>query len=260
MPLNVTVANMSSTTLLVTWLSPSIPNGILTTYEVTYTGVSSLNPVPASFYQPLSITISAPNTSLVVPRLVPHSNYTISVRAFTSAGPGEVSEEIEDRTEEDGGCILLPIKSTHFSSCCMFNNSIQALFLIIPVHCNESLQHSLSACTLIFSPCTVPSLPLSATVANKTSTTLLVTWLPPATPNGVLTSYEVYYKGVSSVNPVPASFYQPLSVTVSAPNTSLVVPGLLPHSNYTISVRAFTSAGPGEYSEEIEDRTEEDGG
>ena len=259
MPLNVTVASMSSTTLLVTWLSPSLPNGILTTYEVTYTGVSSLNPVPASFYQPLSITISAPNTSLVVPGLVPHSNYTISVRAFTSAGPGEVSEEIEERTEEDGECILLPIKPTHFSSC-MFNNSIQAHSLTIPVHSNESLQHNLSACTLIFSPCTVPSPPLSVTVSDKTSTTLLVTWLPPATPNGVLTSYEVYYKGVSSVNPVPASFYQPLSVTVSAPNTSLVVPGLVPHSNYTITVRAFTSAGPGEVSEEIEDRTEEDGG
>ena len=118
----------------------------------------------------------------------------------------------------------------------------------------------MTACTLIFSPCTVPSPPLSATVADKTSTTLLVTWLPPATPNGVLTSYEVYYKGVSSVNPVPASFYQPLSVTVSAPNTSLVLSGLFPYSNYTITVRAFTSAGPGEVSEEIEDRTEEDGG
>ena len=97
------------------------------------------------------------------------------------------------------------------------------------------------------------------TVANKTSTTLLVTWLPPSTPNGVLSSYELYYRGESSLNPVPASFIQPLSLSVSAPNTSLVLSDLVPYSNYTISVRAFTSAGPGEYSDVIVDRTEEDG-
>ena len=97
------------------------------------------------------------------------------------------------------------------------------------------------------------------TVANKTSTTLLLVWQPPVTPNGVLTSYEVYYAGVSSVNPVPASFYQPLSVNISTPNTSIELLNLVPHSNYTISVGAFTSAGPGEYSEQIEERTEEDG-
>ena len=71
-------------------------------YEVTYTGVSSVNPVPDSFFQPLSITVSSANTSLVLQHLVPYSNYTISVRAFTSVGPGNYSKGIEDRTEEDG--------------------------------------------------------------------------------------------------------------------------------------------------------------
>ena len=113
-PLNVTIMNKTPASLLVKWVSPAIPNGILTTYEVTYTGVSSVNVVPASFYQSLSITISAPNTSLVVPGLVPHSNYTISVRAFTSAGPGEVSEAIRGRTEEDGKLTMF-VKATHTS-------------------------------------------------------------------------------------------------------------------------------------------------
>ena len=75
-------------------------------YEVTYTGVSSVNPVPDSFFQPLYITISAANTSLVLQHLVPYSNYTILVRAFTSVGPGKYSEGIEDRTEEDGECLF----------------------------------------------------------------------------------------------------------------------------------------------------------
>ena len=109
------------------------------------------------------------------------------------------------------------------------------------------------------SACTVPASPLNVAIVNRTSTTQLVTWLPPSMPNGVLTSYEVTYIGDFSANPVPASFFQPLSITVSAPNTSLVLQQLVPYSTYTISVRAFTSAGPGEYSEGIENRTEEDG-
>ena len=126
---------------------------------------------------------------------------------------------------------------------------------------NESMYKicSSSACTLTLSPCAAPSVPLNVTVFNETSTTLLVTWMLPSAPNGVITSYELYYMGVSSENPVPASFYQPISFVIYAPSTSLLLEGLFPFSKYTMSVRAFTSAGPGEYSKEIEDRTEEDG-
>ena len=100
---------------------------------------------------------------------------------------------------------------------------------------------------------------MNVTVANKTSTTLLVTWLPPAIPNGVLTSYEVYYRGLSSVNLVLPSFYQALSVTLSTVSTSIELVNLVPYSDYTLSVRALTSGGPGEYNEQVEARTEEDG-
>ena len=233
-PLNVTVLMKTSTALLVSWLPPSTPNGVLTSYEVYYTGEASLNPVPASFYHSLSSTISAPNTSLVLSDLVPYSNYTISVRAFTSAGPGEYSEVIEDRTEEDG-------KSIIYTFIC-----VKVLFRQI-------------GC--IFPSIAVPSMPLNVTVANKTSTTLLVTWRPPSTPNGVLISYELQYTGISSENPVPSFFYQPqfINVSIQIPEASILLSDLVPYSNYTISVRAFTSAGPGEYSEVIEDRTEEDG-
>ena len=101
-PRNVTVVNETSTTLLVTWLTPSIPNGVVINYQVNYTGFTSVNLVPTSFFQPQFITIPANETSVVLLDLVPYSKYTIVVRAYTSAGPGEPSEEIEDRTEEDG--------------------------------------------------------------------------------------------------------------------------------------------------------------
>ena len=105
-------------------------------YEVTYTGVSSVNPVPDSFFQPLSITVSAANTSLVLQHLVPYSNYTISVRAFTSVGPGNYSKGIEDRTEEDGECLFIyNLLNCHCGSAlkeristAIFYTNLQAIF------------------------------------------------------------------------------------------------------------------------------------
>ena len=117
----------------------------------------------------------------------------------------------------------------------------------------------IKAILYFFLHCTVPSAPLNVTVVNKTSTALLVTWLPPTMPNGVLAMFMLRYTGVSTGNPVPSSFYQLQYTNISSPRMSTLVSDLVPYSNYTISVRAFTSAGPGEYSEEIEDRTDEDG-
>ena len=94
---------------------------------------------------------------------------------------------------------------------------------------------------------------------DKTSTTLSVTWLPPSIPNGVLINYEVIYTGITSVNLVPMSFFEPRTRAIPTNETSIVLLDLVPYSDYTVSVRASTSAGPGEYSEEINDRTEEDG-
>ena len=123
-PRNVTVVYKTPTSLLVTWVSPFIPNGVLTMYEVTYTGVSSVNPVPDSFFQLLSITVSAANTSLVLQHLVPYSNYTISVRAFTSVGPGKYSKGIEDRTEEDGELIIYTSREACLRCASLLQHSI----------------------------------------------------------------------------------------------------------------------------------------
>ena len=101
-PLNVTVVNKTSTTLQVTWLSPSTPNGVLTNFQLCYTGVNSVNPVSSSFHQLHCTNIPFPATYLLLQHLVPYSNYTLSVRGVTGVGPGNSSEEIRDITEEDG--------------------------------------------------------------------------------------------------------------------------------------------------------------
>ena len=47
-------------------------------------------------------TRNTTNTSLQLSQLEEFVEYNISVRAYTSVGPGPYSEEITERTDEDG--------------------------------------------------------------------------------------------------------------------------------------------------------------
>ena len=102
-----------------------------------------------------------------------------------------------------------------------------------------------------------PSSPLNLTITNKTSTSLTVEWSPPLTPNGVILSYQVSYVGLESVNPVPDSFETNSTLNTNGTTQTVEVAGLSPYSLYSLSVKAFTSAGGGEEST-VTFRTEEE--
>ena len=109
------------------------------------------------------------------------------------------------------------------------------------------------------SPCAIaPSSPLNLTITNKTSTSLTVEWSPPLTLNGIILSYQVSYVGLGSVNPVPDSFETNSTLNTNGTTQAVEVAGLLPHSQYSLSVKAFTSAGGGKETT-VTFRTEEDG-
>ena len=72
---------------------------------------------------------------------------------------------------------------------------------------------------------------------SVTNTTLLITWDPPLTPSGDVLVYEVHYQ---------AEGEQEGGGVVNVTATSVELTGLRPESTYTISVRAYTLAGPGE--------------
>ena len=72
---------------------------------------------------------------------------------------------------------------------------------------------------------------------SVTNTTVLITWDPPLTPNGDSLVYEVHYQGEGG---------QEGGRVVNVTATSVELTGLRPESTYTISVRAYTAAGPGE--------------
>ena len=85
-PLGVTLQGNTSTSLQISWSTPSFSNGANLTYRVDYTGVATENAVNGSFFT--ASYLESTTTSVTISGLVPFSNYTIGVRASTSAGAG----------------------------------------------------------------------------------------------------------------------------------------------------------------------------
>ena len=67
-----------------------------------------------------------------------------------------------------------------------------------------------------------------------------VTWNIPTVPNGVIIMYEIRYRESNNNGPYNMS---------NIVTTQYSIRGLLPNTNYTVGVRAYTSVGPGEWSD-----------
>ena len=117
-------------------------------------------------------------------------------------------------------------------------------FMIIFITCNSIL--------------TVPSdSPQNITVESLSSQENKVSWIqvPPESQNGEITTYEIEY--------VPLETFEG-QISTNTVNTSdgsvlmMVLTGLEEYVEYNISVRAYTSAGPGPYSDPVTERTDTD--
>ena len=99
--------------------------------------------------------------------------------------------------------------------------------------------------------------PVNITATAVSSTEIEVTWeeVPAINRNGEITVYEVMY------DPLQTFDVQAVD-TVNITNTSMlliVLTGLEEYVEYNISVGAYTSTGPGPYSDPVTVRTLEDG-
>ena len=77
---------------------------------------------------------------------------------------------------------------------------------------------------------------------SATLTEISMSWSPPTIPNGIITVYEIRYRESTSTGP-----YNITNTT----NTQYSILGLIPNTSYTIGVRAYTSVGPGEWTDKI---------
>ena len=80
-------------------------NGIITEYEVMYEPLMTFGGLITT------LTVNTTNLSITLMDLQEYVEYSISVRAYTSVGPGPYSVRIVRRTFED--CKF----SSHFSIC-----------------------------------------------------------------------------------------------------------------------------------------------
>ena len=69
-----------------------------------------------------------------------------------------------------------------------------------------------------------------------------ITWNQPSIPNGIIIVYEICYRESDN----NYSFIYVNGTT----NTQHIIDGLLPNTSYTVGVRAYTIAGPGEWTDE----------
>ena len=210
---------ITPTEIEVSWteVDPIDQNGIITVYEVDYQPLQRFND---------SDDITAVNTSdtnITLTNLHESVQYNITVRAFTSVGPGPFSAHVLSITEEAGefnGCIY---------------------------QCKSHL------CSLLTVPASPPD---NVRAISVSSTEIMVTWdiVPLIDQNGVIPMYEVLYQPQETFD----GSIGDLTVNVSAPEMSVVLMDLEEYVNYTISVRAYTSVGEGPYSDGIIELTNED--
>ena len=94
---------MSSTAIFVTWEEvPSIDaNGIITMYEVRYVPLQTFGGLP------VTETVTISSFLLTISQLEEYVEYNISVRAYTTVGPGPYSDGIINGTLEDSKKQLL---------------------------------------------------------------------------------------------------------------------------------------------------------
>ena len=95
-PQNVTARNLSSTSIEVEWSPPDTPQGIITSYSVTYYITSD----GEGSSEPVMTDGNTINQS--IQGLMKFTEYSVYVEASTSVGVGDRSEVATVVTDEDG--------------------------------------------------------------------------------------------------------------------------------------------------------------
>ena len=99
-PQNLTVVNVNSTAITVSWQSPKMPNGVITAYNVWYNQTLNCSGSLVSF----SDSVAGSVLNYTFTELEEDTVYVFYVSAETSAGEGEAAM-VMGRTSEDGKCV-----------------------------------------------------------------------------------------------------------------------------------------------------------
>ncbi|XP_064396511.1 phosphatidylinositol phosphatase PTPRQ-like isoform X3 [Halichondria panicea] len=184
--------------LIVTWMAPMSPNGVIIGYNVTLSGVNLANNEVINISENSKIVTDISYT--VSHTFIPYSDYTAVVFASTSVGPGPMTTVTEQTPEQTPGAVQ-DLTSE-------FNIDVPTSY-----NANSGLYEGM----------------------------LSISWSEPLTPNGVITGYSYTVKG-----PTPDT---DIIVSMTTNSTDVMVDAsLLPAREYTVTVTASTTPGPGNSS------------
>ena len=105
-PENVTAIAITSTEIEFSWqeVPPIDHNGIITTYEIEFMPLNTFGGTLVAE----TVNVSSTVLKIELTALEEYVEYNISVRAYTSVGPGPYSDGVMETTLEDGGFDYFP--------------------------------------------------------------------------------------------------------------------------------------------------------
>ena len=95
-PGNVRVSGDTPSSVFVSWIPPSIPNGVITAYNVY---INHSDGSPGMLMQSISAA-----TNYTVAGLQPYEQVSVRISASTATGEGPISDTVTGRSRELGAC------------------------------------------------------------------------------------------------------------------------------------------------------------
>ena len=219
-PINLAPSLVGATFVLLSWSPPTIPNGRITSYTITYNLTGQLS----------SVVVQNATVQYLITGLDPYSYYQFTVFASTYVGGGPPTIPLILRT------------ATASKSACVFDVS-ETMWSSEQCICIVIINH------LYVGPSGAPQ-NFIATATGKTSAQF--TWQPPplSDQNGIITYYLLRLVDES---------YNLTNITINITNTDYTIATLEEYVRYSCQVAAATEAGVGPYSSPVEIITQQDG-
>ena len=211
---------LSSTSFVVMWSSPDPPNGIIANYTIVYRPVDAVADYDPSTLEGTTTNYTDANTTMLMAESLQSAVlYSIQLAATNQIGTSPFTQDLD--------CTVLTEDDGEYSG-------LLGSFICLLCH-----ERSCVSDTYLCS-CAVPGVPQSVNVISPSSTSLLVTWDHPLAPdrNGVITGYTVIRQSGSERD----------TEELFNNDTSHLLTGLVPFTDYNITVAGNTSAGQGEFT------------
>ena len=208
------------------WRHPAIPNGIITKYRLVVVVNLGAN-IFRIITELIDVTRNQDAVSITVRGFSTYQNYTATVSATTVVGYGP-SAATEGRTDPDSKYVLFTIP-----------------FLYISLVSSEPI--------LIVIPVIISNIVVANTIPVVNDTAVNLTWSPPITPNGYISSYNIDITGgvimslTVTADPQLNSYTQTIG-GLRKPNallTSKYIVSIGPGVPYYISIGAVNELGEG---------------